>query len=149
MSKIFAFKVEADIKRLFKEIYTYRKIKNKLKEEDLDISVSSICRVLKNNGIKGQALSNGEEKTKVRRPPTKRTPSMVKKVQSLVTKRSPMSYRDIRNKTGLGLATISKVIHQDLDLETKNKTKVHKLSEENKKKPEDQLPKAIRKIPVT
>jgi hypothetical protein len=51
----------------------------------------------------------------------------------VLAKRNPMSYRDIRNKTGLGLATISKVIHHDLDLETKNKTKVHKLSEENKK----------------
>lgn len=133
MSKIIGTKAEADIKRLSKENYSYRQIKNKLKEEDLVISVSSICRVLKNIGIKRQALSNGEEKPKVRRPPTKRTPSMVRKVQSFVAKRNPMSYRDIRNKTGLGLATISKVIHHDLDLETKNKTKVHKLSEENKK----------------
>ena len=62
MPKIIWSKAEADIKRLFKENYSYRQIKNKLKEEDLDISISSICRILNNIGINRRALSNGEEK---------------------------------------------------------------------------------------
>jgi arginine repressor len=61
MPKIFKPELEVDIKRLSKENYSYTQIKKKLKEEDIDVSVASICRVLNNIGIGRQALNNGEK----------------------------------------------------------------------------------------
>ena len=62
MPKFLENKVEYDIQRLSKENYSYRQIKNKLKDEDVDVSVSTICRVLNNIGIRRKA-SNDERKT--------------------------------------------------------------------------------------
>lgn len=133
MPKFIKPNFETDIKRLSKENYSYRQIKNKLKEENVDVSISSICRILKNVGIRRRALNNEEGKPKFQRPSTKRTPEMIKKVKDYVTKSSPMSYRDIKKKTGLSLLAINKIIHQDLNLETRKRVKVHRLGPKQKK----------------
>ena len=65
MPKLIKPELEVDIKRLSKEHYSYREIKNKLKEEDVDVSIASICRVINNIGISRQALNNGEKKTQI------------------------------------------------------------------------------------
>lgn len=133
MPKFLKPSIEIDVKRLSKENYSYREIQNKLKEEDVDISIMSICRILKNIGIRRQALSNQEEIPKFRRSPIIRTPEMVDKVKSYVIRKNPMPYRDIRKKTTLTLPIISKIIHQDLGLKTRRKCKVHRLTKNHKK----------------
>ena len=57
MPKITSIVTETDMKRLSKENYSKTDIKNKLKEEDIDISIKTITRILKNIGIRRQALS--------------------------------------------------------------------------------------------
>lgn len=64
MPKLIIPELEVDIKRLSKEHYSYREIKNKLKEEDVDVSIASMCRVINNIGISRQALNNGEKNPK-------------------------------------------------------------------------------------
>ena len=56
MPKFLELKSEVDITRLSKENYSCRQIKKKLNEEDIDVSISTICRVLNNIGIRRQAL---------------------------------------------------------------------------------------------
>ena len=133
MPKLIKSDLETDIKRLSKENYSYRGIQNKLKEEDVDVSLSSICRILNGIGISRQAGINGEKKPKKRSTPIKRTPEMIKKIKDYVTKESPMSHRDIKKETSLSLQTINKIIHKDLNLKIRKKVKVHRLLPEHKK----------------
>ena len=91
MPKQLAIEAECDIKRLSKENYSYRQIKNKLSEESVDVSVATICRVLKNIGIGRQSIAQGEPVPKKQHIPIKRTPDMLKKVKRLVDKENPAS----------------------------------------------------------
>jgi len=132
MPKKIATNTEVDIKRLSKENYSYREIKNKLEQDQVDVSISTICRVLNNIGIRRNALNKNQPAPKNKYPLTKRIPEMVKRVKRLVNKENPTTYRDIQNKTQLSLDTISKIIHNDIKLDTRKKSKVHKLTEKNK-----------------
>ena len=133
MPKLTPIETEIDIKRLSKEKYSYRQIKNKLEKEDVDVSIATLCRVLKNIGIGRSATNNKQPVPQNQTAPIKRTPEVVQKVKRLVDKKNPATRRDIKKQTSLGLATIHKIIHKDLKLKTKIKTKVHKLTAEHKK----------------
>ena len=65
---------------------------------------------------------------KFRRTPIKRTKANIQKVKNLVAKENPASYRYIKKETGLSLRTIHNVVHQNLQLNTRKKGKVHKLT---------------------
>ena len=86
MPKFIDHQTEADIKRLSKEGYSQSLIVKKLKQENNIVSQSSVSRVLNNVGIRRLAKSEGNEKPKFRRPPTKRTPALIQKVQKMVIK---------------------------------------------------------------
>jgi NADH/NAD ratio-sensing transcriptional regulator Rex len=60
--------------------------------------------------------------TQYPRSPIKRIPKYVRKVKRLADKRNQANHRDIQNQASLSQNTIHKIIHQDLKLETKNKT---------------------------
>ena len=62
----------------------------------------------------------------------KRTQGIITKIKGYVNKKNPDTYRYIKNKTGLGLGTIHKIIHQDLSLKTRKKTKIHPLTPKNR-----------------
>ena len=51
----------------------------------------------------------------------------------MVTKENPESHRSMRKKTGASICLLNKIIHQDLKLQTRKKTKVHKLGGKHKK----------------
>ena len=57
---------------------------------------------------------------------------MIKKIKDYVTKENHMSHRDIKKETSLSLQTINEIIHQDLNLKTRKKVKVHRLRPEPK-----------------
>ena len=133
MPKFIDNNTEVDIRRLSKEGYTQNQIVKKLKEENNIVSRSSVSRILNNVGIRRIAISEGKEKPKFRRPPIKRTPGTIKKVKAMVTKENPESYRSIHKSTGLTHPIINKIIHHDLKLQTRKKSKVHRLRDEHKK----------------
>ena len=80
MPKFTSIETETDVRRLSKENYSKTAIKNKLKEEDIDISIKTITRILQNIGIRRQALSEKKPMPKFNRKPIKRTVAMIKKV---------------------------------------------------------------------
>ena len=133
MPKFINAELEVHIKVLSKEKYSYSQIKKKLKQEGHNVSIGSICNVLKNNGIRRRALFNGQLCPKFRRPRTKRTKEVIQKVKNIVTKPNPTSYRDIAAKTSLSLASINTIIHKDLKLNTRKKTKTYELNAKQKK----------------
>ena len=89
MPKLTSIETEIDIKRLSKEKYSYRKIKNKLEKEDVDVSIATICRVLKNIGIRRSATNSKQPVPLNQTAPIKRTPEVVQKVKRLVDKKNP------------------------------------------------------------
>jgi hypothetical protein len=133
MPKLIDSNTESIVRTLSEENYSSRAIKNKLEEKDIDISIKSICNILNNIGIKRKALNANEPVPKNRSTPIKRNLNNIRKVKQLTQKENPASYRAIQNKTGLSLQTISKIIHVDLKKETKKKSKVHRLTDKNRK----------------
>ena len=71
MPNFISIETETDVERLSKENYSKVAIKKKLKEEDIDISVKTITLILKNVGIRRQAISKNEPISKFNRSPIK------------------------------------------------------------------------------
>ena len=111
MPNIFSFETETDVKRLSKENFSKVAIKNKLKEEDIDIRVKTVTRILKNVGNRRQAFSKKEPILKFNRSPIKRTPDILSKIERFVDKKKPESHRHIQKETTLAISTIKKIIH--------------------------------------
>ena len=132
MPKLLDPQVDTIIKTLSKEKYSIRNIKHKLEEDDIEVSIGTICNVLNGIGIRRQALNHGQEIPKHQYPPSKRTPEVIHEVSSMVLKENPATYVSISKKVGLANATIFKVIHQDLKKQTRKKTKVHRLDTRSK-----------------
>ena len=82
MPKITASETEVVVKRLSKEKYSYSQIKQKLKVENVDISISTICRILNNVSISRQAAFSNEPKPKNSTKPAKRNEEKSKKLEN-------------------------------------------------------------------
>ena len=121
MPKFISLETETDVKRLSKENYSKVAIKNKPKEEVIDVSVKTITRIFKNVGIRRQAISKKEPIPKFNRPPIKRTHEMISKVKRLVDRKNPASHGHIQKETTLILSTINKIIPQALSKDTRKK----------------------------
>ncbi|UYV83098.1 TTC26 [Cordylochernes scorpioides] len=119
--------VEQTIRTLSKEGNSYRVIVKKLKAEGLDVGKATICRVVNGIGKKREAESNGQ-KYQVDRPRPVRTPATVSKVKRLATTENPPSQRQLSRMCGTSLKTINNIIHKNLELDTRRKGKVHKLT---------------------
>ncbi|UYV68761.1 hypothetical protein LAZ67_6000727 [Cordylochernes scorpioides] len=119
--------VEQTIRTLSKEGNSYSVIVKKLKAEGIDVGKATICRVVNGIGKKREAESNGQ-KFQVDRPRPVRTPATVSKVKRLATTENPPSQRQLSRMCGTSLKTINNIIHKDLELDTRRKGKVHKLT---------------------
>ncbi|UYV82957.1 CAPN1 [Cordylochernes scorpioides] len=119
--------VEQTIRTLSKEGNSYSVIVKKLKAEGLDVGKATICRVVNGIGKKREAESNGQ-KFQVDRPRPVRTPATVSKVKRLATTENPPSQRQLSRMCGTSLKTINNIIHKYLELDTRRKGKVHKLT---------------------
>ncbi|UYV72299.1 hypothetical protein LAZ67_9002511 [Cordylochernes scorpioides] len=119
--------VEQTIRTLSKEGNSYSVIVKKLKAEGLDVGKATICRVVNGIGKKREAESNGQ-KYQVDRPRPVRIPATVSKVKRLATTKNPPSQRQLSRMCGTSLKTINNIIHKDLELDTRRKGKVHKLT---------------------
>ncbi|UYV80230.1 hypothetical protein LAZ67_18002094 [Cordylochernes scorpioides] len=89
--------------------------------------LSHLDRVVNGIGKKREAESNGQ-KFQVDRPRPVRTPATVSKVKRLATTENPPSQRQLSRICGTSLKTINNIIHKDLELDTRRKGKVHKLT---------------------
>ncbi|UYV82923.1 hypothetical protein LAZ67_22001403 [Cordylochernes scorpioides] len=118
--------VEQTIRTLSKEGNSYSVIVKKLKAEGLDVGKATICRVVNGIGKKREAEYNGQ-KFQVDRPRPVRT-GTVSKVKRLATTENPPSQRQLSRMCGTSLKTINNIIHKDLELDTRRKGKVHKLT---------------------
>ncbi|UYV67748.1 hypothetical protein LAZ67_5001891 [Cordylochernes scorpioides] len=105
-----------------KEYYlkVMRNLREAIRQKRPDLVVNGI-------GKKREAESNGQ-KFQVDRPRPVRTPATVSKVKRLATTENPPSQRQLSRMCGTSLKTINNIIHKDLELDTRRKGKVHKLT---------------------
>ena len=127
MPKLISAETEAKIRTFSKLSKSNSEIQKDLKDEQIIISTRTIGRIINNIGIARQAILLGQKKPKYRRPPVKRTQGVIQKIASMVKKENPESYANIERETGLSPPTIHKVIHTDLGLNKRYKTRVHRL----------------------
>ncbi|UYV70385.1 hypothetical protein LAZ67_7002806 [Cordylochernes scorpioides] len=93
----------------------------------IEAVIAADGRVVNGIGKKREAESNGQ-KFQVDRPRPVRTPATVSKVKRLATTENPPSQRQLSRMCGTSLKTINNIIHKDLELDTRRKGKVHKLT---------------------
>lgn len=128
--------LEERVKTYSDEGLSCRAIVKKLKEKNIILSKTAVNAILNNEGKRRSAKFNGSI-FKVKRQRPKRTAELVRKVKEACAQENPPSQREMARKHQVALGTINKIIHKDCKLETRRKTKVHRLSaahEKNRKK---------------
>ena len=133
MPKLLDSKLEGMIRAFSKMNLSSRQIKSKLADDGHDVSQKTICNVLNTVGIRRKALLEGLPNPRFRRQPLKRTDDLIRKVKSMVTKQNPPSYTRMQSLTGVSRSTLWKIIHSDLQLKTRKKSRVHRLNQKSKK----------------
>lgn len=126
-------KVEGMILEFSKCNLTIRAIKEKLKNENIQVSIGTICHVLNGIGKTRKARAKNEEIPKQIHPRPQRNKVMLQKLDKIIRKKSPPSQRSAARKLNVSLATVNRAIHQDLSLLTRKKRKVHRLNAAQKK----------------
>ena len=101
MPEIIERETEVAIKSFSKMNLSVREIKNKIFEDGINISIGSISNVLNKVGIRRETLSKGEKMVKVSHSPLKLTPQTIQKVNALVKKKNPATYKHIQNKLSI------------------------------------------------
>lgn len=103
-------------------------IVKKLRADGIVTNKAKVSRIVNGIGKKRQSEAKGET-YKVNRPRPVRTKPLVSKVKRLATVENPPSQRKMARMCGTTLKIVNNIIHEDLDLITRRKTKVHKLNE--------------------
>jgi len=109
-----------------------RDIVQTLKEQNMDVSQRSVSNVVNNKGIMREAMVNGQQKPKYRRPVKIRTPENIRKVHKMASQCNPPSLKYMARKIGTSDTTNGKMIHDDNQMVTRIKRKVHKLNDKQK-----------------
>ena len=107
--------------------YSYSEIIKQCKRRGFSISKKGISNVLNKKGKARTRLIPEGQKQANPRPPTSRTPGVVRKVMSLVSGPNPATQRAIALKLGISRTTVNTIIKQDLKLTKRHKSRVHKL----------------------
>jgi [histone H3]-lysine36 N-dimethyltransferase SETMAR len=109
-----------------------RNIVAALKEQNIVVSQRSVLNVINNNGVTRQSMVCGKEKPKFKRLRKVRTKENIEKVKKMAEKRNPPSFKHMAMKLKTVKSTIFKIIHDDNQMVTRKKTKVHKLKDNHK-----------------
>lgn len=125
--------VETSVKVLSESGYSSRAIVKKLKDNNINISQSTVIRIIACKTKKRQALANGDSGTTFQRRKRIRTKQNIDKVKKMISSANPPSQRSMAKQLKTSQRTIQVIIHTDLKAKLKKKTKVHKLTDAHKK----------------
>lgn len=120
------------IRELYKHLGSYRKVIAQLKMQGEVVSVGFISKVINNVGIKRKSIAEGSEVQRYKRHRTARTSEAIAKVKKIMKNANPIPQPLMAKKLNISQRSVGRIIHQDLRLETRKKTKVHVLSDAHK-----------------
>ncbi|KFM70262.1 hypothetical protein X975_07246, partial [Stegodyphus mimosarum] len=116
MSHVNKLWIEGYVVALSEEKYSYYVIQKRCKTHGIKISKSKISNIINRKGKNRQSLLLHGKKTPNEYPKKVRTVSNVSKVKAMVTSENPPTQRSIAKALNTSVATINKIINQDLQL---------------------------------
>src|SRR5687767_4820194 len=137
MPKKFGPEVELTVQTLSKEGYSQRMIVDVLKRDGISIGQRSVSNIINSIGKQRKAMAENRQMSPIKQTRLVRTRKIIAKVKRMIDKENPESYRTIAKKRKIGLDTVHKIIHVDLNKVTRMKTRVHRLTDahiQNRKK---------------
>lgn len=132
MPKVFPKEVEVLVRHLSKENFSSRKIVEKVKNEGYSISKSGVALILNSIGERRNHEESGVPIPRKPHPRHIRTNVLIQKIDKWTDKENPPSQREMAKRLKTSVHTVSKVIHEDLQGETRRKRLVHALKESHK-----------------
>ena len=133
MPKKFGPEVDLLVKTLSESGFTDKEIIDGLLTRGITISRRTISNIKNQIGKQRQALAENREIPAIVRAPKVRTKQTIAKIKKMVVKEDPESYRNIQKRYPMSLKTINRVIHEDLNLGKRTKSRVHRLNDKQKK----------------
>lgn len=127
MSDVNKLWIEGYVFALSEEKYSYSIIQKRCEMHGIKISKCKISNIINRKGKNRQSLFLHGKKTPNEYPKKVRTVSNVSKVKSLVTRENPPTQKSIAKSLDTSVATINKIINQDLQLKKAKKHNVHQL----------------------
>ena len=109
--------------------FSYEKIRNKLLESDISVSLSTIIRIIKNDKRDRSSHPRSPRKFGNQNLPSARISSNIKKVASAIKKPNPPTQRAMAIKLGISQTSINTILKQDLGQKLRKKRRVHSLTE--------------------
>ena len=119
--------LEGYITALSEEGYSYSRIVERCKQKGHAVSKASISNVINQKGKERKAALQGTKLGPKPHPAPKRTKVCIRKVKTMAMQENPPTQRVMAQKCQVSQRTINKIIHKDLKLQKKFKSKVHAL----------------------
>ena len=132
MPKVLAPGVEPLIFAFSREGLGPSAIRGKLNDNGYHVSVKTIYRTLNCIGKRRRIEANGGKVEKRKNKRKSKTKDLVKLVAKEVNKNNPLSQRMIARKFNTTQTNVNRIIHEDLELVTRRKSKVHSLTDLHK-----------------
>lgn len=129
MPKILPSGVDLTVKMLSNEGMSPKEILRALKRQNIDITVRTINNIKRNVGQRRQALIDNRTIPQRRNRRAVRTCEAIRKVRNMANKENPPSQRSIANQCSISQTSVNRILHKDLQLKTRIKSAVHKLTE--------------------
>ena len=132
MPKLLPPGAEHFIKAFSREGFSQTLIVDKLKKMGMTISQRTVSNVINSIGQQRKAQEEGQKNITFKRQRKVRTKKLIRKVKNKVNKENPPTQLSIANEFKVSQRTIFRIIHEDLKLKTRRKTKVHSLNDRHK-----------------
>lgn len=123
--------VEGRVRALNSLKYSSYMIVRTLKKRGINISQTAVINIVNNVGQRRQAKA-AAEMFKHKKPRPTRTKSLIKLVELACQKENPPTHKSLAHRLSCSRGTIYNVIHLDLGLTTRKKTRVHRLTSRQK-----------------
>ena len=109
--------------------YSYSMIKKECSKKNLHISTFTISKIV--NFCKQQPDEEKGNQTRLIRKRTqpKRSPEMIAVVRQKILKENPPTQRGLANTIGISQTTVGRIIHQNLKLVKRHKSRGHRLTD--------------------
>lgn len=109
--------------------YSYSMIQKECAKRGLNISKFTISKIIQFCKQQPDKVKGTQAKMVRRRPQPKRSRLTIAEVRRNILKENPPTQRSLANRIGISQRTVGRIIHSNLNLEMRHKSKGHRLSD--------------------
>ncbi|GAU97074.1 hypothetical protein RvY_08433 [Ramazzottius varieornatus] len=106
---------------------------DRLLEHGILLHRKTVSKILKDEETKRNGWTKPPKRLSAQFLPSVRTKANIRKVKKAVLKKIPDSQRKLARKLGCSVGSVSKIVHENLGLKVRKKTKVNHLTDVQKK----------------